>query len=36
VVPGALERVAKLVLGNWADDFIEVRLWKPTYVTTLH
>lgn len=36
VVLGAVERVAKLVLDNGADAFIEVRPWKPTYMTTLH
>lgn len=36
VVPGAVDRVARMVLDNRADDFVEVRPWKPTYVTTLH
>lgn len=36
VVPGAADRVAKMVLDNRADDFVEVRPRKPTYVTTLH
>lgn len=36
VVPGAVDRVVKMVQDNRADDFVQVRPWKPTYVTTLH
>ncbi len=35
VVPGAVERVGRLVKENRADDFIDVRPWKPIYVTAL-
>jgi len=35
VVPGAVERVGKLVKENRADDFVDVRPWKPIYVTAL-
>lgn len=36
VVPGAVERVARLVKDNRADDFVDVRPWKPMYVTVLN